>query len=456
MKGRFLLSLFYFYSLVALHRSMNKPASNTNGNGSDVNNSNVDKSNGSSHVMQNYKRQAVSFVKGDGCWLYDAQGNAYLDGLSGISVTNLGHNHPAITAAITEQASTLLHTSNLFPIEWQEKLASALAAQSNLDADSPNGGSAQDRVFFANSGAEANEAAIKLARLFSKPYNIANPMVVTFSGSFHGRTMGMIAATAGDAVKSGFEPILPGFLHLPFNDSEALENAFAQHPNIIAVMLEPVQGEGGIHLAKPEFINTIEKLCKDKNRSHPALIILDEIQSGNGRCGEYFAFAQFNRDGTNINPDIVTTAKALGNGLPIGVCIAKRPIADSFVPGKHGSTFGGNPLCCRVAHTVVTEIVENKLNLRATELGNQLLTQFSDLSTKTSGIKAIRQKGLMIGIELERDCGELVAKGLEAGIVINVTSGSVIRLLPPLIMSDSEAEQLVDKTSSIIKTFLAH
>lgn len=424
--------------------------------------------------MLNYARQPISFVKGDGSWLYDAQGKAYLDGLCGISVTSLGHNHPAVTAAIQDQASKLLHTSNLFHIEWQEKLASALAAQSDLEnnvhngldktaANSPRDNSprdnspsdnSQDRVFFANSGTEANEAAVKLARLYTAN-QVDNPLIVTFSGSFHGRTMAMIAATAGDKIKAGFEPILPGFLHLPFNDCAALEKAFAEHSNIIAVMLEPVQGEGGIHIADLEFLNSIEKLCKDKNRRHRALIIMDEIQSGNGRCGEFFAFSQFNKEGADINPDIVTTAKALGNGMPIGACIAKQEIAAVLVPGKHGSTFGGNPLCCRVGHTVVTQIVEHQLPQRATALGLKLVSRFNELLSHASGVKEIRQKGLMIGIQLDRDCGELVAKGLEAGVVLNVTSGSVVRLLPPLTMSDNDAEELAKKVSMIINTFLA-
>ena len=402
--------------------------------------------------MLNYARQPVSFVKGDGSWLYDAQGKAYLDGLSGISVTGLGHNHPAVTAAIQDQASALLHTSNLFHIEWQEKLASALAVQSNLENNASNENS-QDRVFFANSGTEANEAAVKLARLYTAN-RVDNPLIVTFSGSFHGRTMGMIAATAGDKIKAGFEPILPGFLHLPFNDCAALEKAFAEHANIIAVMLEPVQGEGGIHIAEIEFLNCIEKLCKEKKRQHRALIIMDEIQSGNGRCGEYFAFAQCNKEGANINPDIVTTAKALGNGMPIGACIAKQEIATVFVPGKHGSTFGGNPLCCRVGYTVVTQIIVNQLPQRATALGLKLVSRFNELLSNVSGVKEIRQKGLMIGIQLDRDCGELVANGLEAGVVLNVTSGSVVRLLPPLTMSDDDAEELASKVSSIINAFL--
>ncbi len=405
------------------------------------------------NLMNNYARQAISFIKGDGCWLYDAEGKKYLDALCGISVTNLGHNHPAVTKAIQDQADTLLHTSNLFHIEWQEKLATALAEQSRLTEDE------QDGVFFANSGAEANEAAIKLARLYyHKNFaakTAADPLVISFTGSFHGRTMGMIAATAGDKIKEGFAPILPGFLHLPYNDIAALEQAFAEHQNIAAVILEPVQGEGGINIARTEFLNAIQKLCKTPARDNNVLVILDEVQSGNGRCGEYFAFQEFQKEGAEIQPDIVTTAKGLGNGLPIGACIAKREIAETFVPGKHGSTFGGNPLCCRAGLEVVNTIITQQLHNRAKVLGEKITTQISAVLGDNPAIKDVRHKGLMIGIELDRPCGELVAKALEAGIVINVTAGNVVRLLPPLVLSDEEADTICEKTSAVIQSFLA-
>ena len=417
--------------------------------------SNQSTSASSNSLMANYARQPVSFVRGEGCWLFDSEDKRYLDGLCGISVTNLGHNHPAVTTAIQDQAEKLLHTSNLFQIEWQAKLADLLSQQSQLDQT----GQSSDRVFFANSGAEANEAAVKLARLYAHSIsnensNNDNPLVVTFNGSFHGRTMGMIAATAGDKIKAGFEPILPGFLHLPYNDIAALEKAFAEHTNIAAVMLEPVQGEGGINIANIEFLNAIQRLCKNSANDNQSLIILDEVQSSNGRCGEYFAFKQFQKDGANIHPDIVTTAKGLGNGLPIGACIARETIASVFVPGKHGSTFGGNPLCCRAACAVVEQINQNKLCDRAILLGNKLAEYFRAELSQAEGFKEVRQKGLMLGIQLDRDCSELVSRGLNAGIVLNVTAGSVVRLLPPLIMSDAETDQLAEKTCDLIKTFL--
>jgi len=363
----------------------------------------------SSALMGNYARQAIGFTHGQGSWLYDAQNKAYLDGLSGISVTNLGHNHPAITRVIQEQASTLLHTSNIFPIEWQSKLAEALAEQAVPvamgDSDTANTianstANPAYQVFFGNSGTEANEAAVKLTKLHAHNQGNTSPLIITFSGSFHGRTMGMIAATAGEKIKAGFNPQLPGFLHLPFNDVSALEAAFAEHHHIAAVMLEPVQGEGGINLASIEFLNAIQRLCKQTLQDQQALVILDEVQSGNARCGEYFAFNRFRKDGSTIDPDIITTAKGLGNGLPIGACIAKTAIAQAFAPGKHGSTFGGNPLCCRVGHEVVQQIQIHQLANRAKVLGEQLYTAFSDALANYASLKTIRHKGLMIGIEL--------------------------------------------------------
>lgn len=397
-----------------------------------------------SALMANYARQPVSFVRGEGSWLFDSDGRKYLDGLCGISVTNLGHCHPAITEVIRNQSTTLLHTSNLFHIESQEELGAALCRLSGMD-----------RAFFSNSGAEANEAAVKLARLYAHEHGQKNPLILSFEGSFHGRTLGMIAATAGDKVKTGFDPLLPGFLHLPFNDTQALQKAFAEHDNIAAVMLEPVQGEGGIHLASQAFIDKVAELSQQYSREHKILLIADEVQSGNGRCGSYFAMGQMQANGLKVKPDIVTTAKALGNGLPIGACMARAEIAEFFVPGKHGSTFGGNPFCSRVALEVTRQIESASLDARALQLGKKLTANFKNSLGDLPWVQEIRSQGLMIGIALTTPCPELVAQALADDLVINVTAGNVIRLLPPLVMSDAECDLLCEKVITLVKTYEA-
>lgn len=383
-------------------------------------------------LMQTYNRLPVNFSHGEGCWLYDSAGKKYLDGLCGISVTNLGHNHPAVTRAIAEQSAKLLHTSNLYQIEAQQALAEKLCKLSGMEA-----------VFFGNSGAEANEAAIKIAKLYGHHHNIDEPLILTFSGSFHGRTLGTIAATANDKIKAGFGPLTPGFKHLPFNDISAVQQAFVEHDNIVAVLVEPVQGEGGIHLANEEFLIALQVLCQQNE----ALFMLDEIQSGNARCGRYFAHQLIDA----LQPDVVTLAKALGNGIPIGACIARGEAAKTFAPGNHGSTFGGNPFACRVAHTVVEEIEQASLCSRAEHLSNVMGQQLNSALANFAALKEIRRCGLMIGIDLDIDLSNAMAKALDMGLVINVTAGSVIRLLPPLIMSDSEAEQLIDGVATLIK-----
>lgn len=395
-----------------------------------------------SPLMGNYARQAVQFSRGAGSWLYDDDNREYLDGLCGISVTNLGHAHPAITEAINTQAQKLLHTSNIFHIESQAMLADALCRLAKLD-----------QAFFANSGAEANEAAIKLARLYAHENGNTDPLIITFEGSFHGRTLGMIAATAGDKIKAGFGPSLSGFLHLPFNDIDALERAFAEHDNIAAVLIEPVQGEGGINIADNAFIERVSQLCHTATNAAKPLLILDEIQTGNGRCGSYFAVDQFRAEGCSIEPDIITTAKALGNGLPIGACIARQDVASVFVPGKHGSTFGGNPFCTRVALEVTKQIEALSLDQQVTHYGNKLAEQFNTALAELPWFKEVRQKGLMIGIALNKPCSELVAAGLSKGVIINVTAEKVIRLLPPLIMNDDEAALLAEKVIELVSEF---
>ena len=393
-----------------------------------------------SHLMHTYNRLPVKFTRGEGCWLFDAQGKRYLDALCGISVTNLGHCHPAVTNAIMQQANTLLHTSNLYHIPAQEELADQLCGVSNMD-----------RVFFSNSGAEANEAAIKLARLHAHNNGNSQPIIVTFEGSFHGRTLATIAATGNEGIRRGFGPVLPGFVHLPLNDSAAAEALFAQHTTIAAVLIEPVQGEGGIHAADPAFLKKLEQLCCAQG----ALLMLDEVQSGNGRCGNYFAYQ--NLDGTEfaLQPDVVTTAKGLGNGIPIGACLARGEAASVMAPGKHGSTFGGNPFASKVGSTVVQTIMDDHLPARALKLGQHMHSAFSAALDGMQGVRDIRHSGLMLGIELDRPCAELMAMGLQQGIIINVTAGSVVRLLPPLVMSDGECNQVIEQVSALIVDYLS-
>lgn len=388
--------------------------------------------------MQTYKRLPVSFTQGNGCWLQDSNGKQYLDGLCGISVTNLGHHHSAVTATIQAQSQKLLHTSNLYHIEAQEQLAEQLCQAGNMQ-----------RVFFGNSGAEANEAAIKLARLHAHNHGNHQPLIITFGGSFHGRTLGTIAATGNDAIKAGFEPQLEGFMHLPFNDIDAATQAFAQHSNIAAVLIEPVQGEGGINIAEPAYLLALQNLCQQ----HNALFMLDEIQTGNGRCGRYFAYQLFDHSEFALKPDVITTAKALGNGIPIGACLACGDAATTMAPGKHGSTFGGNPFASAVASTVVKTIIEEKFDQRAAQLGQQFLKGFQSRLQGNAIVSDIRSCGLMIGIELSHACGELMLQGLQQGIIINVTAGNVVRLLPPLVMSNDEANTLLDKVTDLIEQF---
>lgn len=372
-------------------------------------------------LMNTYGRQGIGFVKGEGCWLSDQQGRRYFDAISGIGVNNLGHSHPDVTAAIQKQAATLMHTSNLYQIDLQSQLAQCLQTLSGMD-----------KVFFANSGAEANEAAIKLARLYGHKQGIERPKIVTMQKSFHGRTMATLSATGNSKVQQGFTPLLEAFIHVPFNDVAAVA-ALSDDTNIVAVLVEPVQGEGGVHVPDENYLNQLQQLCQQNQW----LLMLDEIQTGNGRTGSYFACQQ-----SGVLPDVLTTAKGLGNGVPIGACLAQGQAAELFVPGHHGSTFGGNPLACAAALAVTETIEKEQLCQRAQHLGQYILTQFEQNLAQSDKVKNVRGKGLMIGIELHQDCPELVSKALEKGLLINVTAGNTIRLLPPLIMSDDEAKAL--------------
>jgi len=384
----------------------------------------------SDSVMNTYGRLTVAFERGEGAWLIDANGNRYLDALSGIGVVALGHAHPAVTETINEQGQRLLHTSNLYQIPAQIELADRLTALSGMD-----------NAFFANSGAEANECAIKISRLYGRKKGIENPTIIVADGAFHGRTLATLTASGSRKVQAGFEPLVNGFQRAPFNDIDVIRS-MTKNKNIVAVMVEPIQGEGGIYVPDDGYLQALRTICDE----HDWLLFLDEIQSGNGRTGTYFNYQQ-----SNILPDLVTTAKGLGNGIPIGVCLARGKAAEVFQPGNHGSTFGGNPFACAVGNTVVKHIVDEDLPKRAAVLGERMLDGFRNRLGSRNNVRDIRGRGLMIGIELDSPCSDLVKSALDKGLLINVTADSVIRLLPPLIISDSEADQIVDIVSSLIE-----
>lgn len=384
--------------------------------------------------MNTYRPLPVAFTHGEGAWLYDRDGRRYLDALAGIAVCGLGHAHPAVTEAICDQAGRLLHSSNLYHIGAQEDLATRLCALSGMD-----------RAFFANSGAEANEAALKLARLYGHGKGIDAPQVVVMEGSFHGRTLATLTATGNRRIQAGFEPLVPGFLRAPWNDIEALENIAANRQDVVAVLVEPVTGEGGVRIPNHDYLPRIRALCDE----HGWLLMLDEIQTGVGRTGRWFAFQH-----TSVQPDVMTLAKALGNGVPVGACLARGPAAGTFQPGNHGSTFGGNPLASRAALAVIDTLETQGLVPRAETLGNRLLETLRESLASVDGVHDIRGRGLMIGIELERPCGVLVERALERGLLINVTADTVLRLLPPLILSDEQADQLIDTLVPLVTDFL--
>lgn len=384
--------------------------------------------------MNTYAPMSVTFSHGEGITLWDTEGNQYLDALAGIAVCGLGHAHPAVTQAITDQASKLLHTSNYYMIENQQKLADKLCEHSGLD-----------RVFFANSGAEANEAAIKLARKYGHEKNIAIPTIIVMENSFHGRTMATLSATGSRMVQAGFEPLVQGFARAPYNDIESIKNIAQSNNNIVAVMVEPVQGESGIKIPHADYLNQLREICDN----HGWLLMLDEIQTGMGRTGKWFAFQHH-----GIRPDVMTLAKSLANGVPIGVCLASEKAASVMQPGSHGSTFGGNPLACAAALAVINTIEKDQLLSNAAEQGAYLLAELKNKLGSTHGVREIRGIGLMIGIELEQNCTELVAQALQQGLLISVQAENVIRLLPPLILSKQQADAIVTKISNLVSSWL--
>jgi acetylornithine aminotransferase len=387
------------------------------------------------YLMNTYGRQAVAFARGEGCWLWDVEGRRYLDGLCGIAVCGLGHSHPRFVRAIADQAARLVHASNLFRIPEQEQLAERLCRLAGMDS-----------AFFCNSGCEANEAAIKLARLYGHQRGIDSPAIVVMEKSFHGRTIATLSATGSRKAQAGFEPLLAGFIRVPFDDLPVLEQVARGNPNIVAVLVEPVQGEGGINVPRAEYLAALRATCD----RHGWLLMLDEVQSGMGRTGRWFAHQH-----AGIRADVMTLAKGLGNGFPIGACLAAGAAAQVFKPGTHGSTFGGNPLACTAALTTLAIIEEEGLLARAGQLGQSMLHWLSEQLADVSGIREIRGQGLMIGIELDRPCSELVKHGLEAGLLINVTADTVVRLLPPLNLRDPEARELVSGVAGLIRAFLA-
>lgn len=388
-----------------------------------------------SHIMPTYARLDVTFARGEGAWLWDENEKRYLDALSGIAVCNLGHAHPAVHEAICKQSATLLHTSNLYHIAAQEKLADALIALSGMT-----------NVFFSNSGAEANEAAIKLARRFGHSKGIATPTIIVMEKSFHGRTLATLSATGNEKIQQGFSPLVDGFVRVPYNDIGAIEAVLRDNTSIAAILVEPVQGEGGVNIPDADYLVQIRRLCDD----YAILMMLDEIQTGMGRTGKLFAFQH-----SALIPDVCTLAKALGNGVPIGACLAHGRAADIFIAGTHGSTFGGNPLACSAALAVVETLTKNDLIAQATQKGDAIAKALGDKLKTTPHVVAIRHLGLMIGIELDRPCGELVTRALEAGLLINVTQEKVIRLLPPLIINTLQINQLVDTLSTLIQELTA-
>ncbi len=387
----------------------------------------------SDHIMNTYGRLPVSFVKGDGCYLFDDHGDAYLDALTGIAVCGLGHAHPAVADAVCKQAATLVHTSNLYGIPKQEKLADKLCELSSLE-----------RVFFCNSGAEANEAAIKIARRYGHNKDIKLPTIIVANKSFHGRTLSTLSATGNPKIQQGFEPLVPGFIHVDYNNMDAIKSACNNNDQVVAIMVEPVQGEGGLATPPESYLQDIRQFCNDNHY----LMILDEIQTGVCRTGQWFAGQH-----SNVVPDIMTLAKGLGNGFPIGACLARGIAAETLTPGTHGSTFGGTPLACAAALATLEVMENNNLAQAAADLGEYFQQQFkhslSDLIEQNIVVD-IRGRGLMLGIELDRPCTELVKRALDKKLLINVTADSVIRLLPALITSREQADKIIQIVSELI------
>jgi acetylornithine/N-succinyldiaminopimelate aminotransferase len=388
------------------------------------------------HLMNTYMRQPVTFVKGQGIWLWDDHGEKYLDALAGVAVNGLGHAHPKLVQAISEQAAKLIHVSNIYQIAEQEALADKLCEISGMD-----------KVFFCNSGCEANEASIKLARLYGHNKGIETPEIIVMDQSFHGRTMATLSATGNYKVQAGFEPLVTGFIRVPYDDVAAVRQVAASNANVVAILVEPVQGEGGINIPKDAsgYLEALRQICDE----HGWLLMLDEVQTGVGRTGTWFSFQH-----TTIKPDVMSLAKGLASGVPIGACLARGQAAEVFTYGKHGSTFGGNPLACAAGLATLNTIEADGLRENAEKMGNLIREGFNTEFKNTAGVTTVRNAGLMIGIELDRPCAALVKMALAAKMLINVTADNVVRLLPPLVMNEAEAKELVQRLSAVIKDFL--
>lgn len=387
------------------------------------------------HVMQTYARLSVAFVRGEGAYLWDTEGRKYLDAVAGVAVCGLGHAHPGVTEAIRDQAGKLVHTSNLYQVELQERLADQLCRLAGMDA-----------VFFGNSGAEANEAAIKLARLYGNNKKLRNPTIIVTEGSFHGRTLATLTATGNRKIQAGFEPLVSGFNRVPYNDVAAVRQVAEHNSDVVAVLVEPILGEGGIVVPAPGYLAELRALCTERGW----LFMLDEIQTGLCRTGRWFAYQH-----EDARPDVMTLAKSLGNGVPIGACLARGEAARLFQPGNHGSTFGGNPLACRAALAVLEHLEAGKSGERAAALGRRVYTGLAARLEGVKGVRQIRGKGLMIGVELDRSCADVKSKTLARGVLVNVTADKTVRLLPPLIITDAEADQIVEVVAESVREFLA-
>ena len=387
-----------------------------------------------SHLMNTYARQNVTFTHGEGVWLWDVNGKRYLDALSGIAVNTLGHAHPRFTAALTAQIGKLIHTSNLYQVREQELIADKLCEISGMQ-----------EVFMCNSGCEANEAAIKLARLYGHNNGVADPSIIVMEKAFHGRTLATLSATGNRKVQAGFEPLVKGFVRVPYDDLDAIRQVARHTPNVVAVLVEPIQGEGGIRTPDISYLQGLRKICDEQGW----LLMLDEVQCGLGRTGKWFAFQH-----TNIMPDVMTLAKGLGSGVPVGACLAAGKASGTFKPGNHGSTFGGNPLASTAALATLNIMEQDKLLAHTDKLGTWLKQQLQSRLGGLKGVVAVRGQGLILGIELDKPCGELVAKALGKGLIINVTADSVIRLLPSLVFSETEAQQLLDILCPLVTEFL--
>lgn len=387
------------------------------------------------HLMNTYSRQPVTFVKGEGVWLWDEKGNKYLDALAGVAVNGLGHAHPKLVQVISAQAAKLIHVSNIYHIAEQEALADKLCEISGMD-----------KVFFCNSGCEANEAAIKLARLYGHHKGIDTPEIIVMDQSFHGRTMATLSATGNRKVQAGFEPLVGGFVRVPYDDIEAVRKVASRNAHVVAILVEPVQGEGGINIPQSTaYLEALREICDKQGW----LLMLDEVQTGIARTGTWFAFQH-----TKIKPDVMTLAKGLGSGVPIGACVASGAASEVFTYGKHGSTFGGNPLATAAGLATLNIIEQEDLRANASKIGNLIATELRNSLMHTTGVVAIRNTGLMLGIELDRPCGDLVKMALDHQLLINVTSETVVRLLPPLVMNEAEALLLVQRLVALIQSFL--